>query len=97
MLSNQASPAPHLGQREGGRTTDSFGSAPQRRMQTLRKLPNTAPTMAASVMRKEDGMVWSANTGQLVKQNAGGHGNVERLGAGRERNPYPSNGLRCEA
>ena len=97
MLSNQASPDPHWGQREGGRTTDSFGSAPHRRMQTLRKLPNTAPTMPASAMKKEGGMVWSANTGQLVEQNAGRHGNVERLSAGRERNPYPAHGLRCEA
>ena len=39
MLSYQRSPCPHLGQRDGGRTTDCFGSAPHRRMQTLRKLP----------------------------------------------------------
>ena len=39
MFSYQRRPRPHLGQRDGGRTTDSLGSAPQRRMQTLRKLP----------------------------------------------------------
>ena len=42
MLSYQAIPVPHPGQRDGGRTTDCFGSG-QRTMQTLRKLPITAP------------------------------------------------------
>ena len=37
---------PHEGQREGGYITDCFGSAPHRRMQTLRKLPSTAPSSA---------------------------------------------------
>jgi xanthine/CO dehydrogenase XdhC/CoxF family maturation factor len=46
-FSNQRSPRPQVGQREGGRTTDSFGSAPHRRMQTLRKLPTTAPSTPA--------------------------------------------------
>jgi len=47
MLSYQRSPMPHLGQCDGGRTTDSFGSVPHRRMHTLRKLPITAPNSAA--------------------------------------------------
>ena len=47
MLSHGRSPTAQRGQRDGGRTTDCFGSAPQRRMQTLRKLPSTAPSSPA--------------------------------------------------
>ncbi len=46
MLSYQRRPWPHFGQRDGGRITDCLGSAPQRRMQTLRKLPIAAPRSA---------------------------------------------------
>ena len=45
-FSNQRMPRPHRGQRDGGRTIDCLGSAPQRRMQTLRKLPTIAPSSA---------------------------------------------------
>src|SRR5919108_6568486 len=47
ILSYQASARPQRGQRDRGRTTDCFGSAPQRRIQTLRKLPMTAPSNPA--------------------------------------------------
>ena len=41
MLSNQAMPAPHLGQRERGRTTDS--SLGQREMHTFKNDPTAEP------------------------------------------------------
>ena len=46
MFSYQASPLPQRGQCDGGRTMDSLGSAPHRRMQTFRKLPMRAPNRA---------------------------------------------------
>src|SRR5258705_13938590 len=51
MLSYQRRPCPHFGQRDGGRITDCLGSAPQRRMQTLRKLPIAAPRIPAYTTR----------------------------------------------
>ena len=51
MFSYHRRPRPHRGQREGGRTTDCLGSAPQRRMQTLRKLPTSAPSTPAYATR----------------------------------------------
>ncbi len=48
MLSYQAILLPHLGQRDRGRSTDSLGSAPQERMQTLRKLPMSRPKTPAT-------------------------------------------------
>src|SRR6476661_9675196 len=82
MLSYHRSPTPHLGQCDGGRTIDSLGSAPQRRMQTLRKLPITAPNTPAMTMN--NGM--SDVTRDLVQKDAGGDRHVERLDAGREWN-----------
>ncbi len=45
-LSNAATVRPHDGQRERGRITDSY--SPMRWMQTLKKLPQTAPHTAAT-------------------------------------------------
>src|SRR5215217_420893 len=49
-LSYQTSLRPHRGQRDGGLTTDCFGSAPQRSTQTFRKLPMRAPNNPAKAM-----------------------------------------------
>src|SRR6184192_2966567 len=72
MFSYHGSERAQLGQRERGWTTDCFGSAPQRRMQTLRKLPMMAPKMAAKVTTIVDGSGTSAATHDLVQENAGG-------------------------
>src|SRR5438552_7640145 len=92
MLSRQAMAAPQRGQLERGRTTDCFGSAPQRRMQTLRKLPMTAPKSAPT----RPGASVSL-TRHLVEQNGRGGGHVQRLGPGAERNPGPAGGQPCES
>src|SRR5262245_59239360 len=81
-LSYHRSPIPHLGQCDGGRTTDSFGSAPQRRMHTLRKLPITAPNNAAMTMNSG----CSSVTHDLVQKDAGGDRHVERLDGRGQRN-----------
>src|SRR6476469_5665330 len=78
MLSYHRSPMPHLGQCDGGRTIDSFGSAPQRRMQTLRKLPISAPNTPAMTMNS--GM--SGVTRDLVQEDAGGDRHVPRFDRG---------------
>jgi hypothetical protein len=75
MLSYQASIWPQRGQRERGWTTDCFGSTPQRRMQTLRKLPIMAPTTAARTISKPTGS--SSLTHDSVQQDAGGDRHVE--------------------
>src|SRR6476661_8675669 len=82
MLSYHWSPTPHLGQCDGGRTIDSFGSAPQRRMQTLRKLPIIAPNTPAMTMNS--GM--SGVTRDLIQEDAGGDCHVERLDRGGQGN-----------
>ncbi len=52
MLSKARTEAPQAAQREPGRTTDScFGT---RSMQTLRKLPQTAPKSPAKAMASGD-------------------------------------------
>src|SRR6266850_3078231 len=49
-------------------------------MQTLRKLPTQRPTSTAATT-----ITGSAPTQHLVEQDARGNGNVQRLGAARER------------
>src|SRR5688572_7021641 len=95
-LSYQAISLPHFGQRERGRTTDSFGSAPHRTMHTLRKLPITAPNPAAIATRSVRSSASSALTLHLVEKNSRRHGDVERLGPGREGNGHPPRGSRGE-
>src|SRR6476646_1951918 len=85
-LSYHRSPTPHLGQCDGGRTTDSFGSAPHRRMHTLRKLPITAPNSAATTMKS--GM--SGVTRDLVQEDTGGYRHAGRPRGARERNRDPA-------
>src|SRR6478672_5614 len=75
-FSYQLSAWPQRGQRDGGRTTDCFGSAPQRRMQTLRKLPNTAPNTVAAPTRMPSGTP-SNITRDLVEKDPRRHGHVE--------------------
>ena len=75
MLSHQPEPVPHRGQRDGGRTTDCLGSAPHRRMQTLRKLPITAPNSRGDPDDEASGR--SGVTRDLVQENAGGDRHVE--------------------
>src|SRR5882762_9539201 len=62
-----------------GRISDwSRGS---RRMHTLRKLPTQRPSSTTPAR-----MTISVPTQDLVKQDPRGHGDVERLGAARQRN-----------
>src|SRR5436190_17139037 len=93
-LSYHERPRPHLGQRDGGCTTDCLGSAPHRRMQTLRKLPRHAPSSAAYAvstrLRRTGGS--SIGTRDLVEQDAGGDRHVERLDAPSERDGHPAAG-----
>src|SRR5579859_3094369 len=95
-LSYQATPAPQRGQRDGGRTTDCLGSAPQRRMHTLRKLPNTAPTTPASRISSGRAPASSAGTLHLVEKDPRRDGDIERLRPGRERNPHPPARAGCD-
>src|SRR5688572_6113798 len=83
-LSCQASPLPHRGHREDGFTTDCFGSAPHRRIHTLRKLPNTAPNNAAMTISNPAGS--SACTGDLVQQDPRSHRHVQGLDSPRQWN-----------
>src|ERR1700716_2641859 len=79
MLSRQAMGCLQLGHVERGRISDwSRGS---RRIQTLRKLPRQRPSSTAPAT-----MTISAPTQDLVQQDPRRHGDVERLGAARERN-----------
>src|ERR1700682_1654087 len=77
MLSYQDNRLPQRGQRDGGRTTDCFGSAPQRRMQTLRKLPMIAPKITATTTSSPAGS--SSATGNLIQENTSRHGDVQRF------------------
>src|SRR4051812_45030756 len=77
ILSYHASPRPQRGQRDRGWTTDCFGSAPQRRMHTFRKLPIIAPKSAATTISNPSGS--SASTSDLVQEDAGSNRHVERL------------------
>src|SRR3954451_16175415 len=90
-FSYQLSECPHRGHRECGRTTDCLGSAPQRRMQTLRKLPITAPNTAAVQTTMPVGTP-SNSTRDLVKKYSRRHGDVERLDAGPQRDRHPAVG-----
>src|SRR5687767_11357551 len=82
IFSYQRISCPQRGQRDRGRTTDCFGSAPQRTMHTLRKLPSTRPSSPAYAMTT--GWAPSTLTDDLVQENPGRDRDVERLGAGRE-------------
>src|ERR1041385_3629594 len=89
MLSYQATFVPHLGQRDGGETMDwSSGSL---KMQTLRKLPMTAPKRAPITP-----VVSVSLTRHLVEENTGGDRHVERLRPPPERNADPPMGPRSE-
>ena len=60
-------------------TIDSLGSAPQRRMQTFRKLPISAPEQRRQTATPS-GPGWARSiTRDLIQENAGGDGHVERL------------------
>ena len=85
MLSLQPTGRPHLGQRDGGETTDC--SAGSRTMQTLRKLPMTAPNTPPIRAKSADSL-----TRHLVEENARGDADIERLRAGPERNSDPAMG-----
>src|SRR5688500_5286706 len=89
MLSYGRSPAPQRGHREGGRTTDCFGSAPQRTMQTLRKLPKMRPKSAAIRMPASGGSA-SAITQDLVQEDGRRDRDVEGFGAGDEPDCHPA-------
>src|SRR4051794_38814729 len=78
-FSYQASAFPQRGQRDRGRTTDCFGSAPQRRMQTLRKLPSRAPSTPAKVTQYGRSTMRSGLTGDLIQEDPGSDRHVERL------------------
>src|SRR6266566_6599905 len=79
ILSRQAMGCLQFGHVERGRMSDwSRGS---RRMQTLRKLPTQSPSSTAATM-----ITGSAPTQHLVQQDARRDGDVQRLGAARERN-----------
>ena len=95
MFSYQRISCPHRGQREGGCITDCFGSAPHRRMQTLRKLPSAAPSSANQATNTQGGSSASLHTRDLSKQDGGGDRHVERLRSRREadRHPAPRGGL----
>src|ERR1044071_20091 len=85
MLSRQPTGVPHLGQCDGGETMDlSSGS---RRMQTLRKLPMTAPKRAPMMAAASDSL-----TRHLVEEDPGRDGHVERLRSSAEADPDPSIG-----
>src|SRR6266446_4803161 len=79
ILSRQAMGCLQFGHVERGRSSDS--SRGSRRMQTLRKLPTQRPTSTAATT-----ITGSAPTQHLVEQDARGNGDVQRLGAARERN-----------
>src|SRR5690348_5996476 len=79
MLSYQAIRLPHLGQVDGGASSD--WSAGSRRMQTFRKLPSTSPNSATTISSTV-----STPTQDLVQQDSRRDGDVERLGALRQRN-----------
>src|SRR5689334_6771440 len=82
MLSYARMPLPQRGQRDRGRMTDC--SAGSRTMQTLRKLPNSAPNSAAMMTNQSSGYGTSPVTGHLVKENGRRRGDVERLDPRRE-------------
>ena len=96
MLSYGRRPVPQRGQRDGGRTTDCFGSAPQRTMQTLRKLPKTRPNRAATRITASGGSA-SAITQDLVQEDGRRDGDVERLGTGDDRDRDAAVGRRGKA
>src|SRR5215204_2803983 len=69
-------PRPQPGQCEPGVTMDSFGSAPHRRMQTLRKLPMSTPMRAANPTPSKPGRTRSI-TRDLVQEDTDSHRDVE--------------------
>jgi len=79
ILSRQAMGCLQFGHVERGRSSDS--SRGSRRMHTLRKLPTHRPSSTAPAT-----MTMSVPTQDLVEQDPGRHGDVERLGAARQRN-----------
>src|SRR5882672_4462756 len=79
MLSRQAMGCWQFGHVERGRTSD--WSRGRRRMHTLRKLPTQSPSSTAPAT-----ITISVPTQDLVEQDPRRHGDVERLGAARERN-----------
>src|SRR5690242_5930254 len=79
MFSYHASDLPQRGHRERGRTTDCFGSAPQRRMQTLRKLPSIAPSIPARITQEGRKASSSSLTGHLVQEDTRRNGDIERF------------------
>src|SRR3954465_2139762 len=84
MFSYQANAFPHRGQRDLGRTTDCFGSAPQRRMHTLRKMPRMAPSTPAKITQA----LSAVRTSAVVQQDSGGHRHVERLALTSQRDSH---------
>ena len=86
MLSRAWSAAPQRGQRDRGLTTDCFGSAPQREMQTLRKLPSTSPSTAANAITTPAG---TSVTQHLIEQDCSGGADAQRLGTFRQGDRHP--------
>ena len=78
------------GSATGGCITDCFGSAPHRRMQTLRKLPRAAPSSAKYPTMRPSGRSVSIHTRDLTKQDCGGDRHVERLRSRREPDGHPA-------
>ena len=81
MLSTARTGVPQLAQREPGRTID--WPAGMRAMQTLKKLPHTAPNSAASHDRE-----------RRDAREARSHPYDERLSRGSSRQPRASRGSR---
>src|SRR6267378_1192393 len=79
MLSRQAIGCLQCGHVERGRISD--WSRGRRRMHTLRKLPTQRPSSTAPAT-----MTISVPTQDLVQEDTRRHGDVERLGAARQRN-----------
>src|SRR5215210_5215232 len=86
---------PQRGQCDRGVTIDSFGSAPQRRMQTFRKLPISAPSSAPYAMPSGPGYARSI-THDLIQKDACCNCDIEGLCSWRQRNPDAAAGGRLE-
>src|SRR5918997_4174839 len=90
-FSYHARPLPQRGQCERGLMMDSLGSAPQRRMQTFRKLPISAPNSAPYAIPSGPGCARSI-THDLIQKNAGCNWDIERLYSGGKGNPGATHG-----
>src|SRR5438309_10023431 len=89
MLSRHAMRRLHCGHVDGGLTSD--WSCGRRRIHTLRKLPKQSPTTPAPTTSSQ-----SAPTLHLVEEDARRDRDIERLGAGRERNCHTLRGDRVQ-